>query len=362
MALKVGIVGLTNSGKTTIFNCFSQTKADISMGYANKSNFGQALVPDKRLYELAEVQPTQKIIHTAIEFVDIPGLRKGGAKGEGSTFLNDIRNVDALIHVVRCFDDPNVPHIEGSVDPVRDIETLDIELQQKDLDSIEKRLDKIEKKAQFGDKEAQRVVAVLHKAKEHLENLQNLRTLGLSEQEKELIADLFLLTLKPTMYVCNVDDASAATGNEYSEKVKEYLKDYDPEAEVLVIAARLEAEIAELDPEDQKEFLADAGLTEPAVNKLIQAAYKLLDLQTFFTVGPKEIRAWTIRRGMKAPDAAGVIHSDLKRGFIRAEVMHYDDFIELGSEQACKQAGKFYLEGKDYVVQEGDILHIRFNV
>ncbi len=362
MALKVGIVGLPNSGKTTIFNCFSDTKAEAGIGFSNKSNIGTAKVPDDRLYKLAELQPTEKIVHTTIEFVDIPGLRKGAGRS-GSSFLNDIRNVDALVHVVRCFDDPNVPHEDGSVDPVRDIETLNIELQQKDLDSIEKRLEKIEKKAKFGDKSLSKQVEVLKKAKEHLENFQNLRTLELKPEEKEILMELFPLTIKPVLYVANVDDDSAATGNEYSKQVEQWVKENDPGAEVLVIAAKLEAEIAELeDQADRMEFLRDAGLTEPGVNKLIRAAYKLLDLQTFFTVGPKEIRAWTVRRGATAPEAAGVIHTDLQRGFIRAEVMHYDDFINLGSEAACKKAGKFYLEGKDYVVQEGDILHIRFNV
>ncbi len=361
MALKVGIVGLPNSGKTTIFNCFSDTKAEAGVGFATKSNFGTARVPDPRLYELAKLQPTEKIIHTTIEFVDIPGLRRGSGRS-GSSFLNDIRNVDALVHVVRCFDDPNVPHEDGSVDPIRDIETLNIELQQKDLDSIEKRLEKIEKKARFGDKSLQKQVEVLKRAKEHLENFQNLRTLELKDAEKELLAELFPLTIKPVLYVANVDDEAAAEGNEYSAAMEAWIKENDPGAEVLIIAARLEAEIAELEPEDREEFLKDAGLTESGVNKLIAAAYRLLDLQTFFTVGPKEIRAWTIRRGSTAPEAAGVIHSDLQRGFIRAEVMHYDDFIKYGSEQEVKKAGKFYLEGKDYVVQEGDILHIRFNV
>ncbi len=362
MALKVGIVGLPNSGKTTIFNCFSETKAEAGVGFANKSNIGTAKVPDERLYKLAEIQPTEKIIQTTIEFVDIPGLRRGSGRS-GSSFLNDIRNVDALIHVVRCFDDPNIPHEDGSIDPVRDIETLNIELQQKDLDSIEKRLEKIEKKAKFGDKTLARQVDVLKKAKEHLENFQNLRTLELKDDEKQVLMELFPLTIKPMLYVANVDDASAATGNQYSKQVQQWVKENDPDSKVLVIAAELEAEIAELeDEQDRMEFLKDAGLSEPGINKLIRAAYSLLNLQTFFTVGPKEIRAWTVRKGATAPEAAGVIHTDLQRGFIRAEVMHYNDFIELGSEAACKKAGKFYLEGKDYQVQEGDILHIRFNV
>ncbi len=361
MGLKVGIVGLPNSGKTTIFNCFSDTKAEAGLGFATKSNFGTAKVPDDRLYELAKLQPTEKIIHTTIEFVDIPGLRQGSGRS-GSSFLNDIRNVDALVHVVRCFDDPNVPREDGAVDPIKDIEELNIELQQKDLESIEKRLEKIEKKAKFGDKSLQKQVDVLKRAKEHLENFQNLRSLDLKDNERELLMELFPLTMKPMLYVANVDDDAAATGNEYSQALEAWVKENDPGSEVIVIAARLEAEIAELDPEDREEFLKDAGLKEPGINRLIAAAYRLLNLQTFFTVGPKEIRAWTIRKGATAPEAAGVIHSDLQRGFIRAEVIHYDDFIKYGSEQEVKKAGKFYLEGKDYIVQEGDILHIRFNV
>ncbi len=360
MGLKVGIIGLPNSGKTTIFNCFSDTKAQTSFGFANKANYGTAKVPDERLYELAKLQPTEKIIHTTIEFVDIPGLRRGAQNN--STFLNEVRNVDALIHVVRCFDNPNVPHEDGSIDPVRDIENLNIELQQRDLESIDKRLQKIEKKAKFGDKSLAAQVETLKKAKEHLENLQNLRTLELKPHEREILSELFLLTTKPVLYIANVDDDAAATGNKYSQQVIDWVAQNDPNAKVLVIAAQLEAEIAELEPDDREEFLKDAGLSEPSVNKLIRTAYDMLNLLTFFTVGPKEIRAWTVKKGATAPDAAGVIHSDLKKGFIRAEVIHYDDFIKYGSEAEVKKAGKFYLEGKDYVVQEGDILHIRFNV
>ena len=361
MGLKVGIVGLPNSGKTTIFNCFSDTKAEVGLGFATKSNYGVAKVPDVRLYELAKLQPTAKIVHTTIEFVDIPGLRQGSGRS-GSTFLNDIRNVDALVHVVRCFEAPNVPHDSGKIDPVADLETLNIELQQKDLDSVEKRLEKIEKKAKFGDKSLQRQVEILRKAKEHLENFNTLRTLKLKEHELDVLTELFPLTLKPMLYVANVDDNSATNGNEYSLLVEQWVRDNDPESEVIIIAAKLEAEIAELDPEDREEFLKDAGLSEPGISRLISASYRLLKLQTFFTLGPKEIRAWTIPQGATAPQAAGVIHTDLKRGFIRAEVMHYQDFIHYCSENELKKAGKFYLEGKDYIVQEGDILHIRFNV
>jgi len=366
MALRVGIVGLTNSGKTTIFNCFSNTKAETSV-YSfstNKSNLGTTEVPDPRLSVLTELVPTRKIVYATMEFVDIPGMTKGASQGQGigNSFLNDIRNADALVHVVRCFDDENLPHIDGSVDPVRDIETLDLELQVKDLESVEKRLVKVEKKLKVGDKTAKTEVESLTKFKNHLDNLKNIRTLELNEHDKELLKEMFLLTAKPVMYVCNVDDDSANSGNQYSKAVKEFVAENDSDSEVLIIAAKMESEISELEPEDREEFLKDAGLTEPGVDKLIRAAYDLLNLQTFFTVGKEENRAWTIKKGMTAPEAAGVIHSDLKRGFIRAEVIAYDDFIEFGSEVACKEHGKLRLEGKEYVVQEGDILHIRFNV
>ena len=366
MALRVGIVGITNSGKTTIFNCFSNTKAETSV-YSfstNKSNIGMTEVPDPRLDELTKLVPTKKIVYTTMEFIDIPGLTKGASQGQGigNSFLNDIRNADALIHVVRCFDDENLPHVEGSVDPVRDIETLDLELQVKDLESVERKIEKVAKKLKAGDKTAKFEYETLEKLKNHLEDFKNIRTLELNEKEQEIVKEMFLLTNKPVLYVCNVDTDSAASGNHYSEAVEKYVKENDPQSDVLIIAAEFEAEVAELDPEDRKEFLKDAGLTEPGVNKLIRKAYELLNLQTFFTVGEQENRAWTIRKGMTAPEAAGVIHSDLKRGFIRAEVIAYDDFIKYGSEQTCKQNGKLRLEGKDYVVQEGDILHIRFNV
>lgn len=365
MGLSCGIVGLTNTGKSTIFNCFSNTKAEIT-NYSfstSKSNIGMVKVPDPRLKELENLQPTEKLVQVVVDIVDLPGLAKGSSQGEGvgNQFLGELRNTDAVIHVLRCFDDENLPHVEGSVDPVRDIEILDFELQVKDLESIEKKIARFTKLSKTGDKDAKKGLEVLAKYKDHLENLQNVRTLEVSEEEQKLVGDLFLLTTKPVLYVCNVDDASAVNGNAYVDQVKEHLKDSG--AEVLVIAAQIESEIAELEEEEDKaEFLADAGLTEPGVNKLIRAAYKLLNLETFFTVGPKEIRAWTIKKGATAPEAAGVIHSDLERGFIRAEVMKYNDFIELGSEQACKNAGKLSVEGKKYIVEDGDILNIRFNV
>jgi GTP-binding protein YchF len=365
MALQCGIIGITNVGKTTIFNCISNTKVETNAFAfsATKSNMGVVQVPDPRLYELEKHQVTEKIVHTTVEIVDIPGLAKGANKGEGvgNKFLADIRNTDALIHVLRCFDDEALPHIDGSVDPVRDLETVDLELQVKDLESVEKKIQRLERAAKTGDKDAKHGIEVLNRFKEHFEGFNNARTAVVKEEEKKYLDDLFLLTMKPVMYVCNVDENSALSGNRHVDRVKEFLKGKD--AEILIIAGKTEAEIAELESrEDRIAFLMDAGLDEPGVDKMVRAAYKMLNLQTFFTVGPKEIRAWTIKRGMTAPLAAGVIHSDLERGFIRAEVMKYHDFVTLGTEHACKESGKFYIEGKNYIVGDGDILHIRFNV
>lgn len=365
MSLQCGIIGITNIGKTTLFNCISNTKAESSnfAFSSNKSNVGMVNVPDARLYQLEKFQPTERIIPATVEIVDIPGLTKGSNKGEGvgNKFLADIRNTDALIHVLRCFDDPNLPHIDGSVDPVRDMETVDFELQVKDLESVEKKIQKTEKLVKAGDKDAKKCLEVLQVYKEHLENFQSARTAPVAEEDKKHIADIFLLSVKPVIYVCNVDEASVINGNKYVDAVKAALKDVN--TEILVIAAKIEEDIAGLDTEEDKlEFLKDIGLTEPSVNLLVRSAYSLLNLMSFFTVGPKEIRAWTIHKGMTAPQAAGVIHSDLERGFIRAEVMKYNDFVTLGSEQACKDKGKLSVEGKNYVVQDGDILHIRFNV
>ena len=365
MSLQCGIIGIANTGKTTIFNCMSNTKAEVTefaFG-SRKTNIGIVQVPDPRLFELEKFQSTEKIVPATVEILDIPGLAKGSSQGEGvgNQFLADIRNCDALIHVIRCFDDDNLPHIEGSVDPVRDKEIIDFELQIKDMESVEKKMEKLKKQAKTGDKEAKAGLQVLEKIKAHLEDFKPVRSLALAEEEEKVIHDLFLLSSKPVLYVCNVDEDSALTGNAYVEKVREAIREED--SELIIIAGAMEAEIAELeDPEDRKAFLEDLGLREPGVDKLIRAAYNLLDLQTFFTVGPKEIKAWTIRKGMTAPEAAGVIHSDLERGFIRAEVMKYRDFITLGSEHACKEAGKFHIEGKNYVVDDGDILHIRFNI
>jgi ribosome-binding ATPase len=363
MPLKCGIIGLAGSGKTTLFNCFSNTRAEVHKAAftSSKSNLGTMNVPDPRLFEIDKFIHSAKIVPTTIEMVDIPGLTKGGSHSEGNKFLADIRNVDALIHVVRCFNDPLLPHIEGSVNPVRDKETVDLELQIKDLESVEKKLSRLDRAGKVGDKDARHGVEVLTIYKKHLESFKSARTAPVHKEDKRFIEDIFLLTDKPVMYVCNVDDGSAVSGNDFSRNFAESVKEENPE--ILVIAGKLEAEIAELEtPEDRAVFLADAGLTEPGVNRLVRSSYHLLDLQTFFTAGPKEVRAWTIHRGMTAPQAAGVIHSDLERGFIRAEVMKYDDFIRLGSEHACREAGKLMVEGKNYVVHDGDILHIRFNV
>jgi ribosome-binding ATPase len=343
----------------------SNTRAESSAAAfgAAKINMGMVQVPDNRLDELASRQATRKVTHASVEFVDIPGLSRGtqGSAGTGNKFLADIRNTDALIHVLRCFDDETVPHIDGSVNPVRDLETVELELQVKDLESIEKKILKTEKLVKVGDKAARTTMGILEKYKHHLESFQPVRSLDTSEQERQQVADLMLLSAKPVIYVCNVDDHSVAAGNEHSRKVTEALEGQD--AEILVLAARVEAEIAELeDPEDRTAFLLDAGLPEPGVNRLIRSAYRLLHLDTFFTIGPKEIRAWTITRGTTAPGAAGVIHSDLEKGFIRAEVIKYDDFITLGSESACRDRGKLFVEGRNYIVRDGDILYIRFNV
>lgn len=365
MSLQCGIIGIANVGKTTIFNCVSENKVETT-AYAfsaTRSNIGSIKVPDYRLKELEKLKPTEKVIPTSIEFVDIPGLVKGSSRGEGvgNKFLGDIRNTDALIHVLRCFDDDNLPHIDGSVDPLRDLENIDFELKVKDIESVQKKISRLEKIAKSGDIDARKGIEVLHRLCNHIEGLNNARDFDMRPDEKKYIDDLFLLTIKPVIYVCNVDDASAVSCNTYVKKLKEYFSDSN--AEIIIIAGALEAEISELDNDtDRIEFLNDVGLSEPGVDKLVRSAYRMLNLQTFFTLGPKEIRAWTIKRGVNATQAAGFIHSDMERGFIRAEVMKYDDFVSLGSEQACKEAGRFYVEGKNYIVNDGDILYIRFNV
>lgn len=360
MALKCGIVGLSGVGKTTVFNCLSKSK--VGAGGPKATNLGQIEVPDPRLMKLYELAKSAKIVPTTVEIVDIPGLSKGSSQIKGGNqFLADIRQTDAILHVLRCFDDETIPHIEGSVNPVRDKEIIDLELISRDIETLDKKIQRLEKIAKSGDKDAKYGIEVINRLKDHMENGLPARTFDIEDKDQKYIDDCFLLTVKPVMYVCNVDEASAAAGNSYVEKIREVIK--DEEAGLLVIAAQSEADISELEDEnDRKEFLSDLGLDEPGVNKLIRAAYDLLNLKTFFTVGPKEAHAWTIREGMTAPQAAGVIHSDLERGFIRAEVMKYEDFASLGSENACKTAGKFFIEGKNYIVKDGDILNIRFNV
>jgi ribosome-binding ATPase len=360
MALKCGIVGMSGTGKTTVFNCLSKSK--VGAGAPKTTNLGQIDVPDPRLDVLYKLAKSAKLVPTTVEIVDIPGLIKGGSQIKGGNqFLADIRQTDAILHVLRCFDDDTVPHPEGSVNPVRDKEIIDLELISRDIETLEKKIQRLEKVAKAGDKDARLGIDIVSKLKDHLENGESAHTYSIEDKDRKYIDDCFLLTVKPVLYVCNVDEASASAGNHYVEKVKEAVKTEN--TGVLVIAALAESEIAELEDEaDQREFLNDLGLDEPGVFKLIRAAYDLLNLKTFFTVGPKETHAWTIREGMTAPQAAGVIHSDLERGFIRAEVMKYTDFAELGSEHACKTAGKFFIEGKNYIVQDGDILNIRFNV
>jgi len=320
-------------------------------------------VPDPRLFELASLVKPGKITPATVEIVDIPGLTRGSNQGEGigNQFLGDIRNTDALIHVLRCFDDDRLPHIEGTVDPVRDLETIDLELQFKDLESIERKMEKLGKVAKSGDKDARKGMEVLAEYKNHLESLQPVRTADVDVVDRKYVEDIFLLTAKPVIYVCNVDEASAIHGNAYVKSVRKALEGQDNE--ILVIAAGLDSEIAELDDKaDRQAFLQDAGLSEPGVNRLVRAAYSMLNLISFFTACPKEVRAWTIKHGMSAPQAAGVIHSDMERGFIRAEVIKYQDFFRLGSESACRDAGKLAVEGKQYIVEDGDIMFIRFNV
>ena len=363
--MKAGIVGLPNVGKSTLFNCLSNAKAQsANFPFCTiEPNIGIINVPDQRLEKLEKLINPEKVIPATVEIVDIAGLVKGASKGEGlgNQFLANIRETDAILHVLRCFDDDNIVHVEGSVDPARDKEIIDLELQLKDLETLEKRLEKINRLVKTGNKDAIKESNILKKIINHLQSFNPVRSLNFSRDDKEFVDSIQLITSKPVLYVCNVDESAAVKGNNHVENLKNSLNDEN--AEIMILAIGTEADINELDSyEDRQAFLLDIGLSEPGSVKLIKNAYDLLNLQTYFTAGLKEVRAWTISKGMNAPKAAGVIHTDFEKGFIRAEVISYENYIKYGSESKAREAGKLNIEGKDYVLNDGDIMHFRFNV